>query len=80
MNIRSWHLADLLPLVRHVRCRRMNGPSQDAAQGLSLTLSRQFARRAKLWSGCISRPSGRYASPGAAMVINAGEAILASAA
>jgi hypothetical protein len=33
------HLADLLPIVRHVRCRRMNGPAQDAAEGLSLTQS-----------------------------------------
>ena len=32
-----WHLADLLPIVRNVRCRRMNGPAQDAAEGLSLT-------------------------------------------
>ena len=36
-DVAYWHVADLLPIVRHVRCRRMNGPAQDAAEGLSLT-------------------------------------------
>jgi hypothetical protein len=36
-DVAYWHETDLLPLVRHVRCRWMNRPSKDAAQGLSLT-------------------------------------------
>jgi len=62
----------------NVRSPGQTGSRRGPIKPTRMTLSRQFARPAKLWSGCFSRPSGRYAS-GAAMVINAGEAILASA-
>jgi hypothetical protein len=39
-KVRIWHQTDLPPRGRHVRCQRVNGPIQDAAQGLSLVESR----------------------------------------